>query len=612
MAEGPSRPTTSSSMSTNTSPSLSAASSSTSPTTQPPKKRTRASKPKVRTGCITWIRRVKCGEEKPACVRCTSTGRTCDGYDKGAVNRYSSPDPAQTAELAKVEFVKACQWSEALRSMRPIAADIDGTETEKRFFARFRTATVDGLAAHLCNFTAFWNKVAPSSSYQDDAVKHAVLALGATYMLFQYPNQPILDGHTREDLDLFTIEQQNKSIEKVKRLTRTSSLESIRVTLICCLAFISLETLRANHSMALTHLTNGLRIIETLPPSVFDCLADGSVFVWPPTHDSLDLRDIIQLFSRLEASACFFTSGIQPVISERAYTERKFDDGSAEVPFADVSHARRAMCSFRHDVMARTHEIAQCHCTSSFEMFWVDSIQQRQQSALASRSARLGMLVDDFFSTSRFGMPVADKQEIYSLYLDLLYFRCAQFQVSSQSPMYPTMPAMDPLLISYPPPLSPAQPDGMLLGNILTLSHHLSSSVIGQKLRGAFGDNDGSPSLMDTGLVGPLYMVAVHTADLSMRGMAARLLAENVNPVLVNGMNDRRLMMERIMNVVEMEQREMAMAGMGTRWYCDVPRALSGVGCLPRVMDALMGIVDQSPQGLIMGGVADDSQGSSK
>lgn len=36
---------------------------------------------KVRTGCITCkIRHKKCDETKPACRRCTSTGRKCDGY----------------------------------------------------------------------------------------------------------------------------------------------------------------------------------------------------------------------------------------------------------------------------------------------------------------------------------------------------------------------------------------------------------------------------------------------------------------------------------------------------------------------------------------------------
>lgn len=38
--------------------------------------------PKVRTGCLTCkIRKVKCDEGKPSCLRCTSTGRKCEGYN---------------------------------------------------------------------------------------------------------------------------------------------------------------------------------------------------------------------------------------------------------------------------------------------------------------------------------------------------------------------------------------------------------------------------------------------------------------------------------------------------------------------------------------------------
>ncbi|KAG9243334.1 hypothetical protein BJ878DRAFT_123598 [Calycina marina] len=44
--------------------------------------RQRAKKPKVKTGCVTCkLRRVKYGEEKPYCTRCTSTGRHCDGCE---------------------------------------------------------------------------------------------------------------------------------------------------------------------------------------------------------------------------------------------------------------------------------------------------------------------------------------------------------------------------------------------------------------------------------------------------------------------------------------------------------------------------------------------------
>ncbi|KAG9237331.1 hypothetical protein BJ875DRAFT_438493 [Amylocarpus encephaloides] len=44
-------------------------------------RKTRASKPKVKTGCQTCkIRRVKCDETKPACLRCVKFGHQCDGY----------------------------------------------------------------------------------------------------------------------------------------------------------------------------------------------------------------------------------------------------------------------------------------------------------------------------------------------------------------------------------------------------------------------------------------------------------------------------------------------------------------------------------------------------
>lgn len=51
------------------------------PVAPPLKKRTRTSKPKVRTGCNTCkIRRVKCDEARPICKRCARADIVCDGY----------------------------------------------------------------------------------------------------------------------------------------------------------------------------------------------------------------------------------------------------------------------------------------------------------------------------------------------------------------------------------------------------------------------------------------------------------------------------------------------------------------------------------------------------
>ncbi|TGO84214.1 hypothetical protein BPOR_0534g00030 [Botrytis porri] len=54
---------------------------STTPISQPRVRRSRASKPKVKTGCLTCkSRRVKCDEAKPGCMRCVRFGHKCEGY----------------------------------------------------------------------------------------------------------------------------------------------------------------------------------------------------------------------------------------------------------------------------------------------------------------------------------------------------------------------------------------------------------------------------------------------------------------------------------------------------------------------------------------------------
>ena len=454
--------------------------------------------------------------------------------------------------------------------MRRIEADIDGTETEKRLFARFRAATADGVAAHLCNFAAFWRRLSPSTGCQDDAVKHAVIALAAAYQLFQHPHEPVIDGFARGDLEVFTIQQYSRSIERLQNHAGSSSPESLRLTLVCCLAFISLETLRGNHEVAVTHLTNGLRILQSLPDSTFDCLADGSMFAWPSTRDSLHMSDIVQLFARFELSACFFTHGIQPVISTRGYLTRRFDDGSTYNVFHDVPHAHMAMSCFQHDVIARLHEITTAAAAGdeSSAIFWSDPAQQRIQACLLARSARLGALIADFFSPLRFGMPDPTSPELASLYLALAHFHSAQFLIANTAggsgifttPSPPPPPTLDPFLQPFhhhhhhhqhttPPypqhhqhhhqhhqhqqPHSHSQPqqpqplitnpDPTLLPTILHLASRLATHT----------PDTPTPPLTPTAdahthLLGPLYLVATHSpdADPDARAAAAALLAD--------------------------------------------------------------------------------------
>lgn len=71
--------------------------------------RQRRTHQKVRTGCLTCkARRKKCDETKPACQRCTSTGRLCEGYPE--------PQPSKDTTSAELSYPTPTSQSNNIRS----------------------------------------------------------------------------------------------------------------------------------------------------------------------------------------------------------------------------------------------------------------------------------------------------------------------------------------------------------------------------------------------------------------------------------------------------------------------------------------------------------------
>jgi len=115
------------------------------------KKRSRASKPKVRTGCKTCkIRHVKCDEAKPICQACQRARIVCDGYGLLAVgrNRPSSAPPSGIFTTQQVPYVD--------------------------FFRHALVVDFTGYSS-----SDFWSRVVLCAAMTDDCVRHAVLAIAA-------------------------------------------------------------------------------------------------------------------------------------------------------------------------------------------------------------------------------------------------------------------------------------------------------------------------------------------------------------------------------------------------------------------------------------------------
>ncbi|KAK3322734.1 hypothetical protein B0H66DRAFT_515380 [Apodospora peruviana] len=180
-----------------------------------------------KTGCRTCkIRRVRCDELRPACYRCVSTGRVCDGYGiwGGGGNAYG------TAE--RLANIQAAQYA---RPQEEAALDFFRHKTSTKMPGVFRSN--------------FWDTLVFQASFREPAVLHAVIALAATHKRSTY----LGNG------------QYNKAIRHLRHhLEKKEDAYSLRVALISCMVFLCLDLLKGQFVTGRAHLQGGLQLLQEL------------------------------------------------------------------------------------------------------------------------------------------------------------------------------------------------------------------------------------------------------------------------------------------------------------------------------------------------------------
>ncbi|GAB1317051.1 hypothetical protein MFIFM68171_07261 [Madurella fahalii] len=127
-----------------------------------------------RGGCITCkIRRVKCDETFPACVRCVQTGRTCDGYAS------STSHQSRRALADAVRQLRVAGPASRVLG-KPVAAD------DAACFDFFRHCTSAMTGSVLP--APFWECQLLQIASGERAVWKVVVALGALHRRWEYSN----------------------------------------------------------------------------------------------------------------------------------------------------------------------------------------------------------------------------------------------------------------------------------------------------------------------------------------------------------------------------------------------------------------------------------------
>ena len=145
----------------------------------------------------------------------------------------------------------------------------------------------------------FWAKIALPATSSEPAILHAIIALSAAHRCdFQVWQAP--DARER-----FMLQQYSKAIHLLQSLLMHSDKATVTVVLIVCQIFTFLEHLRGRHSIAETHLRNGLKLLKDLyrcdSPSYL-----GVLVVKPHSHAKAVDKGIIRSFATLHVQADLF------------------------------------------------------------------------------------------------------------------------------------------------------------------------------------------------------------------------------------------------------------------------------------------------------------------
>lgn len=249
---------------------------------------------------------MKCDEAKPACARCTTTGRKCDGY-------------AATINPFQRQIVRSAE-----SPSKALTFNIAYDALEQRSFEFFRLRTSQCMAGHFQD--AVWQRIVLQACQVEPAVRYAVNAVGAFHEERCLRESAFHDGIEVNLVQTnFPARQYSKALTGLQRLL-SSENASTNMVLLCALLLIHFESLRERFIPVLTHLDNALRLLDPAQA---------------PSKETID-PSLVQTFVRLDLQSSFFIDVRVPSLT---FITSAIDN---ELPnsFADINQARRFSISW--------------------------------------------------------------------------------------------------------------------------------------------------------------------------------------------------------------------------------------------------------------------------
>ncbi|KAI1746076.1 hypothetical protein F4680DRAFT_9802 [Xylaria scruposa] len=212
---------------------------------------------KVRTGCKTCkIRHKKCDESRPACVRCSSTGRQCDFSQEH--DPRDDPSPIQSISVL-------------LRHPAPNSDLTSHSDPIQFEFFALVCAPEYGVLFE----TPFWESLVLQYAVREQCIHHAALAISALTRNHYFPTSYWYDPTTgaRSAVE-YSMIQYNLAIRylNARLCSFVPNRDLTKLAVLGAIVFINIEFLRQSQvsssrgSLIAMHLHGATRLLRDLKP----------------------------------------------------------------------------------------------------------------------------------------------------------------------------------------------------------------------------------------------------------------------------------------------------------------------------------------------------------
>lgn len=225
----------------------------------------------------TRVRKVKCDEAKPSCLRCLKTGRKCEGYPE--LNRLLHQAASQSLVMAR----------------SPQSLEFESPASGRAFdYYRSQSAPILGNIMD----SEFWGGLVMRLSISEPIVKHAILSLSS---LHEFMGAHKADKRLMNPQMIFS--EYTKSI---RALSTWKDGNGKVVPLIASILFTCIEFLLDNEPGSRMHIMQGRKLLGDL----------GSA-----TDADMDVirRELVPMYTRLGLAA-FLYGGSPPAVPDHLKT----------------------------------------------------------------------------------------------------------------------------------------------------------------------------------------------------------------------------------------------------------------------------------------------------